>query len=784
MKKVFKKTAIAAATLAALTTMTSCDNSGQVIPAAGEFETKVFGKAIDGYLVNANVCLDIHKTYTCTDESIYLGQTDSTGSFDLGIIPNTELNKYNIVVESTDETYDVSDLASNEKMLVGLGKILVSPGYLAGNINSTEGLVITPLLSLSAKPAMDNDSNVRSFYNDVLQFLELDETIDITQIDYIKHQHTNNAFKALKLFNEALFKKDSYHAYLKGGVFTRDELEGIKNDIEVTLNEKMSDAVTIARIEETLVDGIVTQPSFGASLLVDNKQKTVQPNTTIIHDAASGSIMMKSVIKEDNLHPGLFPALGVLVNAIIRFWPDPELNYNKLYAGVSEVVKQEIANAFAADLASELYVNRLRLQEFLDKKEGAFQDAYKSNRALLFKYSAPTHTYRHLLIPQLVVMFQLHMVLCKERYLTPEILATNETKEAVLEEWVGDYLEFKRLLFQGGGGRKAIFEEFIDYRNGKIVTNTKPISWGLAHNVRGKVNDSYTNYGFEVKHHALFSPHEDFYVPTVNNIRHRLNSIVKLELAKQLSGAFLVSRLFPENMPDDLLVSLDITEKLGPEKAYFIPELFKEIEIASISKRCLGNMGDTDGACLDGKGYPYKIPFAQKTEIDGIVDINSEVIKWISRDQHHTYNHSEQLINNFKITYGTQKSELIGGQQAPNPDLDDSFSPGEGFFMIGFNRIGFRVKYDNASSMQEPEKGVLLEFTPVFSKEAVDGKSETKSQSIGNLGWKNVVHFSPPIIGSEDYRVTGLNMASPSDKFNYIMKLRYSYFLDGDALLQ
>ena len=61
---------------------------------------------VDGYLSYADVCLDTKDTYTCKDETDYVTRTDSTGYYSLSSIPNSDLNKYNIVVETTDDTYD------------------------------------------------------------------------------------------------------------------------------------------------------------------------------------------------------------------------------------------------------------------------------------------------------------------------------------------------------------------------------------------------------------------------------------------------------------------------------------------------------------------------------------------------------------------------------------------------------------------------------------------------------------------------------------------------------
>lgn len=141
------------------------------------------GRAIDGYLSNAYVCVDLNRNRIC-DSGEPSDTTDSVGNFSIQS-PDSDAP---LILESLADTFDV-----NEEELVGEGLFLTAPN------NSATLTPLTTLAQIRSELAGESYSDAE---NAVIEDLGLTGSVtNLGNFDYIAQQETSTA--ARKAANSA-----------------------------------------------------------------------------------------------------------------------------------------------------------------------------------------------------------------------------------------------------------------------------------------------------------------------------------------------------------------------------------------------------------------------------------------------------------------------------------------------------------------------------------------------------------------------------------------------------
>ena len=719
-----------------------------------EHHTMVSGIAIaDGYLSEADVCLDTKNTYTCKDEIDYVTRTDSNGYYNLSFLPNSALNKYNIVVETTENTYAVAESNSNYTTFAGAGRILAVPGYFS---NSDKELVITPLVSLATKYSDSKQFPFMDVYEDALHSMGVDDSIDLTRIDYITYQNDDEAFKALKVFNENLFNSTEYQNY-----FTEDLVEDgtylyVQTDTQLELGKPFSESITLEKLERYVGDIAIDWDSFGEKLPEllelnstsaiagtgeERYQRISEERYQKIQDAVDGSNMIRTIAITAI---SIIPKIGIFVGPVVEvFWEKEQPDFLALiYEDAIILIKQEIEKAYSENVKAEIKTLRYFLQSYKEKKDpDYFKKAYDSSEKM-FADISHNAVLGYKMLPHLVLLGNIRMILSKERYEFFETLAPKRTQEQVLSDWVIDYKKVRDALVVG---QESMSQKFMVYRTNFIKVDTAPYMSGFMEMFQysnGTVHDEFTGWKIHMRTRTSNNPGIDRYVSSANNIKNRIIQDAKLKVAKQLSSVFVLPKLFPEGKLDSF-EGLSMSEKSGLE-GYFVPDDFKAITIDSISRGCMEFLWyDTDNMSVVCNAN------------SNIKEINSGVnsIKDVSR--------SNWDIGGFKFYAEDGASTSVIGR--PGAIKFPDVIPGDGYYLVGFQNISFYARH-----------GRLVNMTPVFSK-----VSEKPNETL--MFKKLMTAFSdPPMVmyntgnPSLDYRITG---AAKGESFDWTtMSLKYTFF--------
>jgi len=199
----------------------------------------ITGKAIDGYIKGATVCLDTDKDGNCNNEN-YKNTTDENGSYTLIVSGN--INK--------------------ETPLIVQGGIDTTTG---GEINATfkapydgsKSINITPLTTLAYNIIKEENININQAYKKVAKVLLGSNDPNIVKIDYIKEKNTTIGKKVLKIHQTAKLldevtneEIDEIYKHLSEGILKVAQEN--KNDVNITtiVEEIKSDISSNIKIEK------------------------------------------------------------------------------------------------------------------------------------------------------------------------------------------------------------------------------------------------------------------------------------------------------------------------------------------------------------------------------------------------------------------------------------------------------------------------------------------------------------------------------------------------------
>jgi len=766
MKKIEKPFKLAGIILTFLLLLSSCDNSSTI------FSTEVKGKAVDGYITNAIACLDTEKTYTCTDETKYISKTDELGNYSLGVIANSELNRYNIVIETTDDSYSVSSLDPLVNSSINAGKVLMAPGYLSAN----KELIITPLLSLITRNAEADGLSFEHIYIRTMEALGISTDIDITRIDFIKHQKDDIAFGALKVLNEELFNFSVYDDYFKSKVDGANQFSGVLESVDSKLGQPFSDLVTLDSLEKHVKARLLD--SFDSLL----PEEEVDPGPSLTpsgeyeakQDAADGANMIRTIAIEAI---SLVPKIGWVVGPVLDiFWEEDVPNFDKeLYNDLVSVIDQRIFLAEKERIMTEIKRLKITLDEFrvageaehfptaLEKFKLAYVDTKKN-----FERIVESPVLRNRMIPQAVFFFNMRMILHKERYANYQELGNGLTQKQVLDEWIFDYETFRDSLLVTKHDNKTISELYLEYRASLVQITSGKFNFGflwLGEGNEAKLTDTLTQYSIHMKSDILESRSYHY---GVTNIKTKLVQVSKLNLAKQLSSIFLLPRLFPEGVSLDRYASgaatnLSSTEKLGA-KAYFVPEAFKTIGIGSINRQCQiflpQHWNEVRGTChkagvFEGAVLP-----------DYTLGISSMLAAPSPRYD----------IESLAYTLGNPAQEVFPTFFQPLAELPPPVY--DGYYLIGVKGMNYGIA-DNS----------LLHFTAVFAKNGIKNKITQYDDVInkGGLSYAPAKVLLTPVSGSYEYKLVGFHRSrNPTyrDDYEPTINLIFKFFPDEQGVIE
>ena len=243
----------------------------------------ITGKAIDGYIKNATVCLDTDKDNNCSDEK-----------------------EYNITDENGSYTLIVSGNINEGTPLIVQGGIDTDTG---GEINATfkapydgsESINITPLTTLAYNIIESNKSiKIEEAYEKVAEVLGLDDP-DKVKTDYIEKNNTVIVKKVLKIHQTAVLLAketnkpvDKIYEHLSEGILevsqqntSYEDLNitnivnksGISNDINNTIIEK------VEIIEKAIKEINESNKTIDElALIIDKVREKIENNNSISND--------------------------------------------------------------------------------------------------------------------------------------------------------------------------------------------------------------------------------------------------------------------------------------------------------------------------------------------------------------------------------------------------------------------------------------------------------------------------------------------------------------------
>jgi len=750
-------------TLALLSALTfiSCSNEGVILY---EFSTHVTG-ILPSYIANAAVCLDTKQTYTCKDETTYLITSDARGHFHFYNVPNTALNKYNIVAE----TNDLSTSGLNGK-LIGEDYIFAAPGYLS---RSDKTLVLSPLLSVLTKYSDSTEFKFHDMYSGILRSLEIHESIDLTLVEYNKNTEFNSAHQALHQLNESIFLSDKYHDYFINAVSSDNHFESEFLATKAKLTIPFSQSITPENLHRDSTQSILRDETFATSLSEENKPSSIDERFTYYEEVES-AVETSNMIRETALAGiSAIPVVGKVLGPVIGFlWDAESADFTEMmFRDAKRFVREEIIKYHTNVMGGQINTVKLNIQDYLDVKGTAPDDVRKrADHILLAHFNAKNFFnmtalnldgYKY--IPQLVLLSNLRMMISKEMYVNHAALNLTRSQAGILSDWVDDYKFFKKAYFNGDA---SLYQRFMNYRSSLIKLDSA-FTWGglfnLSRYANGKVDDlEYSDFSI---HYTSWAPENhqlDTWVPSINNLKAKRIEESRLNLAKQLSAVFLYPAMFPKGT----LTSSDFSAtEIREEEAFYIPETLQTITINSISTTCVVSSDPSAGR--DQECLSVLDSSAFKMPINAIKDIRytDDVV------------YSFRFWNSPTQSLSEPSSSIRGTLQAPDVFATDaSGTDNSDYHLIGFKDITFSNKKVIGSGF--PKYAYLGHFTPLFAKANNDQKHSTlySQKTIGIPIHGAITQHT--IIGSLNYKITDAKLPLLTE-YTQTLKLEFSFYPYG-----